>query len=144
MTMKSYKEYLQQLLFTHATNIVNSLETNNRSDGITFFMFKYLDIIYLNKRVSPSELADLVGVSRPATTKMIKKLYDLKLIDKEYADTRRRYIIIPTKKSNEMYREINKIDRRLVEMMDKHLNLDAMDNINEIMQKLFDEYSKDK
>lgn len=140
--MQSYKRNLQQIFFAHATHIVSTLEANNKSDGISFSMFKYLDIIYLQKRVSPSELAELADVSRPAATKMIKKLLTLKLIEKEYADTGRRYFIIPTEKTNEIYSEINRIDRRLVDMMDKYLKLHAMDNIDELMQKLFDVYCK--
>lgn len=140
--MDSYKRNLQQILFAHATHIVSALEENNRSDGISFSMFKYLDIIYLQKRVSPSELAQLANVSRPAVTKMIKKLTILKLIDKEYAETGRRYFIIPTEKTNEIYNEINRIDCRLVDIMDKHLDLHSIENIDEMMQKLFDVYCK--
>lgn len=138
--MKSYKRNLQQILFAHVTHIVSTLEKNNQSDGISFSMFKYLDIIYLRKGVSPSELAQLADVSRPAVTKMIKKLLTLKLVEKEYAETGRRYFIIATEKTNEIYEEINRIDHRLVDTMDKHLSLHKMDNIDEMMQKLFDDY----
>ncbi len=140
MTKELYKANLQELLFTYVNNMINKMEQVKEIEGVSISVFKYLDEIYQTEKISSSELADKLNVSRPAVSKMVKKLLKKGLVIKSKTEDGRSYTLSLTELSYQIYEKISKVDKQLVEIIDKHLHLHQIDGINNITQALKNEY----
>ncbi len=65
---------------------LNKLMKKYKFDALNHKAVVYLDIIYLNQPIKPSEMASLTSVSRAAVTKIIKNLEKYHLIIKNPLD----------------------------------------------------------
>lgn len=137
--MDNYKEILQRVLFIHANKLINDLSAMTKCN-ISLSMLKYLDAIYMNSEITPSELATLVGVSRPAATKMVKRLVEYDYVTKTPTKYHNSYTVSLTEKANEIYIASSKADDTLVELLDKYLNIKDIVDIEDKLVKLLKEY----
>lgn len=137
--MDNYKEILQRVLFIHANKLINDLSAMTKCN-ISLSMLKYLDAIYMNSEITPSELAVLVGVSRPAATKMVKRLAEYDYVTKTHTQNHNSYTLSLTEKASEIYIASNKADDTLVELLDKYLNIKDIENIDDRLANLLSEY----
>ena len=106
----------------------------------------YLDIIYLNQPIKPSELANLAGVSRAAITKIMKSLSEHDLIIKKPLDiSGHSYEIMLSDKAKEFYNDILFFDHYIADTIaniidDNESNLKYLEKkLDELKEKIINE-----
>lgn len=139
--MKEYKELLDSILFKFINKTIEKLYVDT-DEPISISMIYYLDTIYLAEGITPSELAAKLKVSRPATSKMIKKLLKLNYISKDTSAVKgNTYTVSLTQDGLKIYNISNKINNEFIELLDKHLGLSNIKGIEEKLENIFKEYS---
>lgn len=142
--MSTYKKTMHKILFTYVNRLVTDL-TANTNPLLTNAMFRYLDVVYQSDFISPSLLAERVGVSRAAASKMIKKLLETGLV-KQNQDVKPRcpYTISLTPKAKEIYKISCSKEKELIDLMDKYFELHKIDDIDEKASCLLSKYENSK
>ncbi|QOR36391.1 winged helix-turn-helix transcriptional regulator [Clostridium sp. 'deep sea'] len=139
--MKDYKELLDLILYKFLNKTIENLYFNI-TIPISISMLYYMDKIYLFKKITPSQLADEVKVSRPASTKMVKKLLKLGYIEKNTSEIKgNTYTVSLTKEGHEIYKISNKINEEFIDLLYKHLELDKINDLTLKLNGLLDEYN---
>ena len=112
---------------------------------IKFTNFRYLDEIYLAKSISPSKIAKNINVSKPAVSKVLKKLINNGYVKKnENIQLGQPYTVSLTSKALEIYKKIIESDLTFIDILDKHLNLSQIENLEEKLQEALNEYRQIK
>lgn len=137
--MDSYKNTLLRILFVHTNKQINELSSMSRY-SISLSMLKYLDALYMKGDLTPSDIAELVGVSRPAATKMIKRLVEQEYVIKTRTGNRNSYTVSLTDKALKIYTTSSKADSELVDLLNKHLDIANVDDIESKLTRLLEEY----
>lgn len=137
--MSEFKEVLQKIVFVYVNNLIKELTENK---DISISMFNYLDTIYLAQEITPSVLAEKMKVSRPASTRMLKRLVNLGYIKKTHGDDSRTYKVSLTDKAIKVYKKIKQIDMNFIEILDKHINFSEIENIEDRLKNLLYEYER--
>lgn len=135
---------MHKILFTYVNRLVSDLSASEDTH-VTSAMFRYLDVVYQCRIISPSFLAERVGVSRPAASKMIKKLLEMGYL-KQNQDVKPRcpYTISLTPKAKEIYKISCKKEKELIDLMVKYFKLHKIKNIRRKSFRLLSEYLNSK
>lgn len=139
-----YKKILQRIMFEYENKTAQELALKEDS-MITFTNFRYLDEIYLAKSISPSKIAENINVSKPAVSKTLKKLINNGYIKRnEDVQLGHTYTVSLTAKSLKIYEKIIESDLMFIDILDKHLNLSQIENLEEKLQEALKEYRQIK
>ncbi len=140
--MSEYKALLNQILFRYVNKLVEGLYFNTHT-SISISMLYYMDKIYMAQKITPSVLAKEMNVSRPASTKMIKKLIHLGLVERHESEHKgNTFTVSLTDKGLEIYKISNRMDIELIDLLDKHINFKNIEDIDEKLTKLLHEYER--
>ncbi len=113
----------------------------NADTPMSISMLYYMDKIYLTKKITPSVLAKEMKVSRPASSKMLKKLIALGFVQKNESENKgNTFTVSLTDKGLEIYEISNKINLELIDLLNQYIDFKDIDRIDEKLRTLLHEY----
>ncbi|MGL4801628.1 MarR family winged helix-turn-helix transcriptional regulator [Cetobacterium sp.] len=115
----------------------NYLKNTDLEDSQAIILIKIKEHVNL----TPKEIFEMRIVEKPSVTKILKKLEELKYIEKVYSNNDgRSYSVVVTDKGNEMCLSIEKIIQSLNLLYEKIASQQFLDDLTKILDEIYDEY----
>lgn len=108
-----------------------------KHDSITDLQYKILEYVYLNQPITPSEISNCLYISLPNTSRELKKLQELELIQKEIdpLDRRKLYISLSGQGQAAMDTSFAAIEEHFLAKLE-HVSDAELDDISKAIQLL--------
>ncbi|MEG0235189.1 MAG: MarR family winged helix-turn-helix transcriptional regulator [Cetobacterium sp.] len=115
----------------------NYLKNTDLEDSQAIILIKIKEHVNL----TPKEIFEMRIVEKPSVTKILKKLEELKYIEKVYSNNDgRSYSVVVTDKGNKMCLSIEKIIQSLNLLYEKIASQQFLDDLTKILDEIYDEY----
>lgn len=113
------------------TELLNEVALEN--EKISESELGYIDAISKNALITPSKLAEILGVSKPAVTQVIKRLINKGYVEKKASSKDERFVSLSlTKKIDEL---TNKVDNKFLSIITEDFDEDELILFNKSIRK---------
>lgn len=109
------KESLDRYYYKMTISELKRLSGKDAFSGISYNSLLYMDLITYGDSPTPSKLAEMLNVSKPAVTSKVNELIKLGLVEKaENAADKRSFTLRPTPEAAEIYRSVDEAFEKAV------------------------------
>lgn len=112
----------------------------NNYPEISKTMFEVIQIIYFSKKIKGTTLSELLEISKPAASELLKKLVIFNYVKKEINPKDKREVIYTLTKNGEEV--INKVIKKRVLFLKKVVNKDELDALLPHLENIINNIKK--
>lgn len=130
--------FKQMIQFINAVHeMTYEFSRHVKHDSTTDLQYKILEYVYLNQPITPSEISNCLYISLPNTSRELKKLQQLQLIQKEadIEDRRKLYITLSEQGQAAMNASFAAIEQQFQAKLE-HVSDKELDDIQKAVQLL--------
>lgn len=136
------KDSLDRYYYKMTVSELKRLSGKEEFSGISYNSLLYLDLITYGDDPTPSRLAEMLNVSKPAVTSKVSELIKLGLVEKkESGRDKRSFVLRPTPEAAEIYRSCDEAFDRAVDRLNNRYGPEEIKSFCEILDFFADAYT---
>jgi len=134
------KQSIEDLLFSFQKKILGAIRTEVKNLNCSLPQMELMRYLHDNERISLSDAARLLGISKPSASVMIDGMEHRGLIRRTVPDSDRRSVILAlTAKSKKLVRTIAEKKRKVIRVLLEKMNAKDQASLSHLLAKLIEE-----